>query len=127
MAGRASKDIGMKFVSFGGGDRLVVVSIANTATKCLDRRDGTLARQSSVRAPKKLGLAQGPVKIWVHNDTLRYVSAWCRAWPDFRFGSRTENIRKWTLDTLENKLLSENFAASLSWTARTGTMLRLLF
>jgi len=127
MAGKASKDIGVKFVSFGGGDRLVVVSIANTATKCLDRRDGTLAKQSSVRTPKKLGLAQGPVNIWVHNHTLRYVSAWCRAWPDFGFGSRTENIRKWILDTLENKLLSENFAASLSWTARTGTMLRLLF
>lgn len=125
--GKAARSTGVKHLALGAGEKLVVISIANSLETCLQRRDGALAKRGTVPLPTKFGLIQGPVKLWVQNDTLRYVPLWYRMMRGMLAGSSVKHRAEWIQAKLEKELLSENLAVSLSWARKYGVMLRVLF
>lgn len=123
---RAFRVAGQKVLSFGAGKRIVAIGVANTLARSCSLRDGSLQAVGAVRAPRKFTMVNGPVKMWAHKGLLRYLGLWFRGLDDL-FGRSVENRVGWIRRTLEDELLRENLAASLTWDRRFGTMLRLMF
>jgi hypothetical protein len=117
---------GRKHLAVGSTARLLTISIADRPERCLADLRQTLQSRSTVPTPGKFGMAQGPVKLWLRAGLVRYVHAWGRYAGEL-VGREATNITAWAQQTLEQDLLPEDVALTLSWDKRTGSSLRVVF
>ena len=67
------------------------------------------------------------MKLWAGQAALRHVGVWYRGVREFLGGRSSEHRMDWIQKVLEQDLLPGDLAASLAWTDRYGTVLRVLF
>lgn len=121
----AFKVFGAKHLVIRNSERLVSLAVHDTLQGCVADLTTVLAPFNSKLPAAKLGLAQGPVRLWVHHRLVQYVHSWARYVAPMIAG-RAERTASWSLTQLEKGLLADDVAATLQWSRQVGTVLRIL-
>lgn len=119
---------GGKWVAVSQTEELLTLGLGRDAAEAMALSRGAHASKSKIPVPHRLALVQGPLKLNVSPKLLPYTHQPLRELVAMVMRPLRDSQRmKWVQERLCGGLLRESLTLGLSWSARRGTWLRLLF